>query len=268
MRRPFSSDPYVLEIVIIGLVALVASILTFFSGFGLGTILLPAFAIFFPVEVAIALTGIVHLLNNLFKMAIVGKLATWRVVLKFGIPAILGAFIGAWLLLFFSGNTEWYVYKLGGRECVITPVKVVIAALMFAFAVLELLPWYKKLEFEEDKLYYGGALSGFFGGLSGHQGALRSAFLIKCGLDKESFIATGVIIASVVDISRISVYFTRYQEVGLGENWQMLLVAILAAFLGAFFGKRLLKKVTIDFVHHLVIGMIIVLSILLGAGII
>ena len=41
----------------------------------------------------------------------------------------------------------------------------------------------------------GGLLSGFLGGLSGHQGALRSAFLIKCGLSKEVFIASGVVIA-------------------------------------------------------------------------
>ena len=58
---------------------------------------------------------------------------------------------------------------------------------MFGFAFLELLPFFKKLEFDENKLFFGGVISGFFGGLSGHQGALRSAFLIKCGLSKESF---------------------------------------------------------------------------------
>ena len=38
-------------------VALLASALTFFSGFGLGTLLLPAFALFFPVEQAVALSA-------------------------------------------------------------------------------------------------------------------------------------------------------------------------------------------------------------------
>ena len=112
-------------------------------------------------------------------MVIVGKQATWRVVLKFGIPAIFGAIFGAWLLMYFSGTTEWMTYTIGGRHCTITPVKVVVAVLMFCFAVLELLPFLKKLEFSENKLYVGGTISGFFGGLSGHQGALRSAFLIK-----------------------------------------------------------------------------------------
>lgn len=257
-----------MEIFVISIVALFSSLLTFFSGFGLGTILMPTFAIFFPVEVAVALTGVVHLLNNLFKMALVGKQATWRVVLKFGGPAIVGALIGSWLLMYVSGNTEWLVYTIGDHECVITPVKVVIASLMFAFAVLEILPFYKKLEFSENKLYLGGSLSGFFGGLSGHQGALRSAFLIKCGLTKESFIATGVIIASVVDLARLPVYFSNYQEVGFVEQAPILIAAVLAAFAGAFFGKQLLKKVTIDFVHHTVTVLIMLLAIVMGGGII
>ena len=74
-------------------VALVASGLTFFSGFGLGTLLLPAFALFFPVEHAVALTAVVHFLNNLFKLALVGRHADRRVVVRFGIPAILAAVV-------------------------------------------------------------------------------------------------------------------------------------------------------------------------------
>jgi len=39
-----------IEYILIALVAFLTSILTFFSGFGLGTILLPAFLFFFPVD--------------------------------------------------------------------------------------------------------------------------------------------------------------------------------------------------------------------------
>jgi uncharacterized membrane protein YfcA len=62
-----------LELAIICVAAFGASILTFFSGFGLGTILTPIFMIFFPVEVAIALTGVVHFFNNIFKLLLVGR---------------------------------------------------------------------------------------------------------------------------------------------------------------------------------------------------
>jgi uncharacterized protein len=55
-----------MEIFIITLASFVTAILTFFSGFGLGTVLTPVFAIFFPIDLAIALTGVVHFGNNLF----------------------------------------------------------------------------------------------------------------------------------------------------------------------------------------------------------
>ena len=257
-----------MEFIIVALFALFASLLTFFSGFGLGTILMPVFAIFFPVEVAIVLTGIVHLLNNLFKITLVGNKANWNIVLKFGVPAIISAFIGAWILMFFSADGNSLIYYIGERKCVITPIKILVALLMFGFAILELLPLYKRLSFSENKLLIGGAVSGFFGGLSGHQGALRSIFLVKCGLTKEGFIATGVIIASVVDISRISVYFTKYSDFGLKENIPILLTAITSAFVGAVIGIKLLKKITIGFVNITVTILIMLLAVLLGFGVI
>ena len=48
------------DFVLIPLAALVASGLTLFSGFGLGTLLTPIFALFMPVELAVAATAIVH----------------------------------------------------------------------------------------------------------------------------------------------------------------------------------------------------------------
>ena len=251
-------------IVLICLAAFFASLLTFFSGFGLGTILMPVFALFFPLEMAITLTGVVHLLNNFFKMYLVGKEANWKVVIKFGAPAIISAMIGAWLLISFSETTEWLTYTIGEKEFSITPVKVLVAFLMFGFAFLELLPFFKKLEFAENKLFIGGVISGFFGGLSGHQGALRSAFLIKCGLSKESFIATGVMISSVIDISRVSVYFTKYSSIGMEENINLILAAVLAAFTGALIGKKLLKKITASFVQITVAVMIMIMAIAIG----
>ena len=80
-----------MEIILICLAAFLASLLTFFSGFGLGTILMPVFALFFPLEMAIALTGVVHLLNNFFKIYLVGKEANWGIVLKFGGTAVISA---------------------------------------------------------------------------------------------------------------------------------------------------------------------------------
>ncbi len=257
-----------MEIVIISLVALFASLLTFFTGFGLGTILTPVFAIFFPIDIAIALTGIVHLLNNLFKLVLVGKDADKTVVLKFGLPAIIAAFIGAELMISLSILPEIFSYNLFGKEFFILPIKIIVAVLMIAFALMEALPRLKNIQFDANKLYLGGALSGFFGGLSGHQGAFRSAFLIRAGLTREAFIATGVTIACLIDFTRLSVYFSKFLSAGITDNISYIIAAALSAFVGAYFGKRLLKKVTLNTLQLMVSVMIIILAILLGAGVI
>lgn len=257
-----------MEILIISIVALVTSLLTFFSGFGLGTLLMPVFAIFFPLDQAIAMTGVVHFSNNIFKGTLVWKNTDKEVLLKFGIPAIIASFAGAWLLLSITHLPVLETYTIGSRSFSITPVKLIISVLLLFFAITELLPFFEKLSFSKKKLVLGGILSGFFGGLTGIQGALRSAFLIKAGLSKESYIATGVMIACVVDITRLSVYASNFVTSEIAQNLTVLIIATMAAIAGAILGNRLLKKVTISTVKYIVAIMLIFISFALGSGLI
>ena len=257
-----------MEIIIICFVAFVTAILTFFSGFGLGTILTPVFAFFFPLEVAIALTGVVHFTNNLFKFTLLWKNTDKTVLVKFGIPAILASIAGAWLLVKITMLSPLYEYSMLGRHFEIMPVKLLIAIILIVFSLLELLPSVQKIQFGRDKLTLGGILSGFFGGLTGIQGAIRSAFLIKSGLTKEAYIATGVVIACLVDFTRLSVYATQFNVIDIKEHLPVVISATLAAISGAFIGNRLLKKITLRFVQIFVAIMLILIGIALGAGII
>lgn len=256
-----------MEYVLLSIVALLASVLTFFSGFGLGTILTPAFALFFPVEIAIALTGVVHFLNNIFKLFLVGKHADKEVLIRFGIPAVLAAFAGAWLLTEISSMNSLYDYTIGNKQFYITPVKLCIALLLIVFALMELLPTLEKMKIGKDKLPLGGVLSGFFGGLSGNQGALRSAFLVNAGLSKEAFIATGVVIACCIDITRLSVYSSRFLGADLQNNLVLVIVATLSAFAGAFIGNKLLKKITLTLVQKIVAVLLILIALGMATGV-
>ncbi|HOJ18778.1 MAG TPA: TSUP family transporter [Ignavibacteriaceae bacterium] len=257
-----------MEILLIALTAFFASILTFFSGFGLGTILFPVFILFFPVDLAIALTGVVHFFNNLFKLILVGKKADKGVLLRFGLPAIVAAFIGSALLISVSGMSPIHTYLLFGKEMHIYPVKLMIAILLIIFAAMDLQPYLNKLEFGRNKLILGGLLSGFFGGLSGHQGALRSAFLIKAGLTKEAFIATGVVVACFIDFTRLSVYASKFLSSGLADNILVVVIATSAAITGAVAGNMLLKKITLKFIQTLVAILLIIIALALGGGVI
>jgi uncharacterized membrane protein YfcA len=244
------------ELLLIAATAMFASFLTFFSGFGLGTLLMPVAALFFPVDVAIGVTALVHLANNVFKLGIVGLRAKRAVVLRFGIPAMVAAFAGALVLDSLSHMGPLMQYELGSRQFQLMPVKMVVGALIILFVLLELIPAFKNLAFPEKLLPAGGLLSGFFGGLSGNQGALRSMFLLKAGLDSSQYIATGVVIAVLVDLSRLSVYGWSIMQPGVFDDWMLLVVASLSAFAGALVGRTLLDKVTILHIRILVSGLL------------
>lgn len=250
---------------VVAFTALVVAALTLFSGFGLGTLLMPAFAVFFPVSVAVAATAVVHLANNVFKLALVGRDADRSIVLRFGLPAVLAAFVGAWLLGRLGNLPPVTRYTIGSLHAQIEPIALVIGLLIVGFALIELHPVSTRWSVEPRHLPLGGLLSGFFGGLSGNQGAFRSAFLIKAGLAPRAFIATGVVIAVLVDVSRLLVYGMTFLLVPWGamrDVAPVVGIATLAAFIGSFLGTRLVRRVTLPLLQRIVA----VLLILVGTG--
>ncbi len=255
-----------MEYFVVCIVAVIVSGLTLFSGFGLGTMLMPAFALFFPVPVAVAATAVVHLANNLFKAALVGRHANWSVVARFAVPGAAAAMFGAILLNFFASVPPVSSYRLGGKTYAISLIELVIGVIIIVFAFLDLLPRFEKLAFERKYLPIGGVLSGFFGGLSGIQGALRSAFLIKAGLKKEAFIGTSTLSAVIVDLARLIIYGLSFYTTSFAKiaphMGGLIVAATLAAFLGSFIGTRLMKKVTLRTVQ-IIVG---VMLIMVGAG--
>lgn len=255
-----------MEIIVISIAALVASGLTLFSGFGLGTLLMPIISIFFPIEIAIAATALVHFANNVFKIGLLGKKANKSVLLAFGIPAIIFAILGALALGWLSGANDLIEYTAFGKHMQVTPLKLIIGILILTFVILELSPKFSAIAIEQKYLPLGGMLSGFFGGLSGHQGVFRSMFLIKAGLSKEEFVATGVMLAVMVDISRMLIYGFDMSQQHLQIDWLLISVASISAFIGAYLGAKLLKKVTLDFVQLVVSILLVIVAIGLISG--
>ena len=255
-----------MDFLIIGIVAFIASGLTLYSGFGLGTILLPAFALLFPAPAAVAATGVVHLLNNLFKGGLVGRQADWPTVLRFGLPAVPGAIAGAYVLAILSGAPAFHWQALG-REFTPSAAGVIIGIAMIVFAVLELMPWFQKLAAPPKLIPFGGLITGFVGGLTGQQGALRSMFLFKSGLDAAKYIATGTLIAILIDLSRLPTYAASFaaDELPLsGRSGALIAFGTVCAFAGAWLGARYMKKATIGVVRVLVVTFML----LIGAGLI
>lgn len=252
--------------IVICAVAFFASGLTFFSGFGLGTLLLPAFAVFFAVEHAVALTAIVHFLNGVFKLFLVWRHIDKSVVIRFGLLAIGGAFAGAATLLWLTKAPALFSYVAVGRAFEVTAPKLIVGILLLLFACAEFAPAFRRISVPARYMPLGGLLSGFFGGLAGMQGALRSAFLVKAGLTKQAYVATGAAIAFLIDISRLSVYARLIRDQQEALNHTLLTAAVLAAFLGATLGNRLLPKVTMAGIQTVVAVMLFLVAIGLISG--
>lgn len=264
-----------MDYALIAAVALCAAGLTLFSGFGLGTLLLPAFAVFFPPHVAVGATAVVHFANNCFKLALVGRHADRRVVVRFGLPAIAAAVAGALVLEQLTGvNNPFLTYQLVGRTATVTPLGLIVGLLIVLFAAIEWHPKMKGLELPPKYLPLGGVLSGFFGGLSGHQGALRSAFLIRSGLDREQFVGTAAVCSALVDCTRLIVYVAAVvltQQRAEDEPADARLAALIAvgcisAFLGSFVGARLVKKVTLAWLQSFVAAALVLFGVVMAAG--
>ena len=255
-----------MTVIFTAIIAFLAAMLTFFSGFGLGTILLPAFALFVPLEFAVALTAVVHLLNNIFKLVLVHQHIDYAIVRQFGIFAVISAFFGAFCLNYLDTKTVLYTYICCGKQFDILLLNVIMAAIMLFFALYELLPFLRKMSFDMKYLPIGGVLSGFFGGLSGHQGALRSAFLLRANLEKQAFIATGVVIACLIDFTRLAVYSTKLENASNQIDYTVLIISVLAAFAGSYFGSKFVEKVTLKIVQIGVAIALIIFAVCFALG--
>jgi hypothetical protein len=243
-----------------------AALLTFFSGFGLGTLLMPAFALFFPIEQAVALAAVVHFLNGVFKLTLMRRHIDGRIYRRFGVPAMLGALAGAGLLMALPAIPPIHTYIVFEAEHRITVVKLLIGLLLLGFAALELVPASANVSFSDRWLIPGGVLSGFFGGLSGMQGALRAAFLARAGMTKERFVATGSAIACTIDAARLAVYAAALAGVWPSLDRRLLIAAVVSAFVGTLAGKRFLKKIEMRGVQRIVGGTLMLVALGLATG--
>jgi len=196
----------------------------------------------------------------------VGRRADRATILRFGLPAFVAAIAGAWLLGRLSAAEPLLEYRALGRSFGVLPVKLAIGVMLACFAAVEVLPWFRGLSFPPRFMPLGGVLSGFCGGLSGMQGALRAAFLARAGLTTGAFVATSAVIACLVDISRLGVYAGEVARVRTELNWPLLATAVTAAVVGAVVGKRFLAGMTMETVQRIVAGLLVLVAAGLVSG--
>ena len=113
----------------------------------------------------------------------------------------------------------------------------------------------------------GGVLSGFFGGLVRHAG--RAALGIPGARrvsPRKAFVATGVVLACVIDLARLSIYSAKMSFEGVDLKLRLLAAAVLAAFAGAVVGNRYLRKMTMPGIQRFVAALLVVVALGLMSG--
>lgn len=163
------------------------------SGVSSSTLFVPLGQLFESIQVTLALTATLHIIGNSIRTVIYRKNINWSLTLKFGIPSILFAGLGAQYSDYFSKQ----VYSIG------LGLFLIVISTYFLF-------FKAKLSLKGKWLpYIGGGLSGLLTGMIGSGGAVRSLALTAFNLNPMAFIATSTLIDFGGDIFRLIIYFKK-----------------------------------------------------------
>jgi len=217
--------------------ALVIAALTVPSGFGTATLLTPLVLWFFPPHEAIAMVAVVHGLNNGWKLWLFRGHVAGGVVRRFAPPMVVGALAGAALQSRLPGAL----------------LLVLLGLVLLALAARSLSQWMREWRLGPHHDRWGGLAAGFLGGLSGHQGALRSSYLVGRLPTKEGFVATAALLAVVVDATRLPIYALSHGDAMLA-NAVLLALLVAAAFTGSWLGRRWLRRIEAPNLRRIVLA--------------
>src|SRR3989344_2557182 len=196
------------------------------AGFGASTLLMPVALFFFDFRTSLVLVAFVHAMGGLSRIVLFRQGIDSHLLLAFGLPSVVFALFGALLVNY--APQELLVLVLG--------------AFLVGYAGIG----WKGVRIRESvqNKVVGGSLSGFFAGLIGTGGALRSAFLSAFGLEKSAYIATAAVVSLAVDVTRIPVY------VGSGflpaDLWIVVPVIAVIAVVGSWCGSRVVRLLPAD----------------------
>ena len=210
-----------------------AAALTVPAGFGLATMITPIVFLWLEPHEAVAVVGIVHGSHNAWKLKVLRSSVDYSAVRRYGWAMVVGALIGAAL------NTAVEA----------DPLLLIVGVALVILPLLSMSERWTNVRLPDAEDRIGGFGSGFFGGLTGHQGAWRAMFLQKRLPNKTEYAATAAVLALVVDVTRVPVYVALEGWQILDAGW-LIVGLVLAAVLGVQLGKRWLKKWKSDTIRN------------------
>jgi len=223
-------------VMFVTLATFIAAALTVPAGFGLSTMITPLILLLVGPHEAVAIVAVIHGAHNSWKLIILKQHLDIDAIKKYGIWLVFGAIIGALLQSMVPQD----------------PLLLIIGIFLVLLPILTISESWTGYRIPEAHDRIGGFGSGFMGGLSGHQGALRAMFLKSRLSDKMAYAATASILALCVDISRIPVYI-YFNNGEFFDNLNLLFPLTISALLGVQAGKLFLERLSSKTIHNSVL---------------
>ena len=215
-----------MELIYLTTLTLIASAVGTMTGFGTSTIMVPLLSLFLPLPLVLLFVGVLHWFGDIWKMLFFKKGFNWKLIILFGIPGIITSFLAASLPITLP---ELLLQRSLG------------SFLVFYVAFLFFAPnW--KIKASNSGALLGGTLSGFFAGIFGVGGAIRSTFLTAFDLPKSVFLFTSGVIGLLIDSSRLSQYLLSNIKLNSSLT-KTIILCIPVSFLGAYIAKQLVDKI-------------------------
>lgn len=214
------------------------------AGFGIGSLLTPAIAYATGTKLAVAVVSVPHAIGTSIRFWRFRRDVDWRIVRSFGITSAAGGLTGALL------NT-WATSRA---------LELVFGSLLILAGVSQVTGMAKRWKLHGALAWLGGALSGFFGGLVGNQGGIRTAAMLGFEVDKRQFVATTTAVALLIDLARVPIYVAA-ETAALARMWPLITFATIGVIVGTLFGETLLARVP-EHRFRVVVGVL-----LLGLGV-
>lgn len=206
--------------------ALLAEILGTVGGFGSSLFFVPLASYFLDFHAVLGITALFHVSSNITKIAFFRKGLDKKLVISFGIPAVLFVITGAFLSKFIETKI---------LEILLAVFLITVSLVFLIFRNIVLRPTL-------SNAIGGGIFSGLIAGMLGTGGAIRGIALAAYNLKIDAFIATSAVIDLAIDASRSAVYY--YNGYVTRDILYLVPILLIVSIAGTYIGKKILTRIS------------------------
>lgn len=221
-----------------GAIAIGVSLGLFGSGGSILTV--PVLLYLFGQDEKVAIAGSLAIVGSIAAAGAIGqvrkRLVDWRNVVVFGLPGMLGTYLGAWLAVFVPGAVQLALFAF---------VMLAAAALMLRPPRLAAGPAVRRVNW---KIVLDGLLVGVLTGLVGVGGGflIVPALVILGGLPIHRAVATSLVIIALKSFSGLAKYVDVLATDGLRLEWDVIALVTVLGIAGSLAGSALAGRLNTE----------------------